>query len=181
MQLVLLAAVGDRGVIGIDNALPWHLPEDLRRFKSLTSHRVVVMGRKTFDSIVQRLGKPLPQRVSVVVTRNRDWQPSAEVMDQAAKAGARVLVIHDLDALEAVVTRANVDTELVYVIGGAELYAAMLPLAAALDITRVHVDVPGDAFFPAINPAVWECQAGEVQISEAGGLRYQFQRYVRKP
>ncbi|MEN9759395.1 MAG: hypothetical protein RL676_544 [Pseudomonadota bacterium] len=180
MHLVLLAAVAHHRVIGIDNQLPWHLPEDLKRFKALTTGNVVVMGRKTFDSIVDRLGKPLPNRLSVVLSRNREWQPSAAVMAQAAQCGAHVRVIHALQDLESAIAGHAATDAPVYVIGGAQLYEATLPMADALDITQVDLDVTGDAFFPEIHDDQWVCHEGDPQVSEQGGLRYRFVRYVRK-
>ena len=181
MHLVLLVAVAQNGVIGVDNQLPWHLPEDLRRFKALTTGRVVVMGRKTFDSIVERLGKPLPNRLSVVLTRNSQWRPSSGVLEQAALCGARVEVVHRLQDVEAIAQRHDPTGGPVYVIGGAEVYAATLPLAKELDITRVDIEVAGDAFFPEFNPAQWTCSQSDVQVSDTAGIRYRFERYRRNP
>ncbi len=179
MRLVLLAAVADRGVIGVENQLPWHLPEDLRRFKALTMHHVVVMGRLTFESIVQRLGKPLPQRTSLVLTRDAGWSVPDHVQQQAVSCGARVQGVHRLDDLADAVARVSGADGPVYVIGGAQIYQATMPFADEMDITRVHLDVQGDAFFPDIDENEWECESGEMQISEQGGIRFQFQHYRR--
>ena len=180
MRLVLLAAVADRGVIGVDNQLPWHLPEDLRRFKALTLHHVVVMGRLTFESIVQRLGRPLPQRISLVLTRDAGWSVPDHVQQQALSCGAQVQAVHRLEDLADAVARVSGADGPVYVIGGAQIYQATMPLADALDITRVHLDVAGDAFFPVVDSKKWECESGEMQTSEQGGIRFQFQHYRRQ-
>lgn len=165
-RLVLVAAVGQQGVIGINNELPWHLPEDLKRFKALTTGHTVAMGRKTYDSIVARLGKPLPNRQSVVLTRDRTWSPAAE------HAGS-VRVVHTIDDLLAL------SDDPIYVIGGAEIYGLTLPMAAELDITEVDVLVQGDAFFPEIDNRQWSRQAGPALISESSGINYRFVRYSR--
>ena len=128
--ITLIVAVADSGVIGRDNTLPWHLPEDLKRFKRLTMGKPMVMGRKTFESI----GKPLPGRVNIVVTRDANYQRDG------------VTVVHDVDAA----LRAAGDAPEVMVIGGAELFRAYLPRASRLHLTRVHADIPGDVHWPEI-------------------------------
>ena len=136
--ITLIVAVADSGVIGRDNALPWHLPEDLKRFKRLTMGKPLVMGRKTFESI----GKPLPGRQNIVVTRDTNYQRDG------------VTVVHDVDAA----LRAAGDAPEVMVIGGAELFRAYLPRASRLHLTRVHADIPGDVRWPEIG--------GEWRITE---------------
>lgn len=165
-RLILLAAVGNNRVIGINNELPWHLPEDLKRFKALTTGHTVAMGRKTYDSIVDRLGKPLPNRQSVVLTRDPAWAPATE-------HAASVRVVHTVDAMLAL------PDDPIYVIGGAEIYSLTLPMATELDITEVDLEVPGDAFFPEINAAQWSRQAGENLTSESSAIKYRFVRYQR--
>jgi dihydrofolate reductase len=166
MRLILLAAVAHDRAIGVNNALPWHLPEDLRRFKELTIGHTVLMGRKTFDSIVARLGKPLPQRRNLVLTRSKESiAPSAE---------AALEVLHSLEALHD-----RSDSE-IYVIGGAQIYERTMADADELDITEVDMTVTGaDAFFPVIDPAVWHKEAADWQVSQTG-LRYRFVRYLRR-
>jgi dihydrofolate reductase len=162
-RLVLLAAVANRGVIGVNNTLPWHLPEDLKRFKEITTGKTVAMGRKTFDSIVARLGKPLPNRHSVVITRAA-----------AAMASDTVTVVHSIADL------LQLDTDSVYVIGGADIYRQTIELADTLDITEVDLEAEGDAFFPEISEALWQRDAGPILRSEASGLNYRFVSYRRK-
>jgi dihydrofolate reductase len=167
-RLVLLAAVAKRGVIGVNNTLPWHLPEDLKRFKELTTGKTVAMGRKTFDSIVARLGKPLPNRHSLVLTRTVSGTVSGTVPDT-------VTIVNNIADL------LQVEADCVYVIGGAEIYRQTMDLADSLDITEVDLDVEGDAFFPEIREAIWQREAGPTLRSEAAGLDYRFVTYQRKP
>lgn len=132
MILTLIVAVADNGVIGADGRLPWRLPADLRHFKAATMGKPVLMGRRTWES----LGRPLPGRRNVVVSRRSDWQP----------AGAEVFPSPDA-ALEAVAGEPEV-----MVIGGAELYAALLPRAHRIALTRVHAKPEGDTTFPGLGP-----------------------------
>jgi dihydrofolate reductase len=131
----LIVAMADNGVIGRGNALPWRLPADLRRFRSLTLGKPVLMGRRTFDSI----GRPLAERVNLVLTRDVRW----------TAAGARA--VHTLhEALE----QAGGRPELV-AIGGAEIYRLALPLARRIYLTQVHAGLDGDTFFPAFDRQEW--------------------------
>jgi dihydrofolate reductase len=129
-RITMIVAVADSGVIGRDNALPWHLPEDLKHFKRLTLGKPIVMGRKTFESI----GKPLPGRQNIVVTRDTNYRCEG------------VTVAHDLDAA----VRAAGAAPEVMVIGGAELFRLCLPRATRLHLTRVHADIPGDVHWPGV-------------------------------
>ncbi len=165
-EFVLLAAVARNGVIGCNNALPWHLPEDLRRFKSMTTGHCVLMGRKTFDSIVARLGHALPNRTSLVLTRDLSWRPPA--------GGGEVRVLHRIDDI------AIAPGQPVFVIGGEEVYRQTLPLAHRLEITEIDLLPEGDAFFPQIDAAHWQYVPGEMLYSDTGGLRYRFSRYERR-
>jgi dihydrofolate reductase len=137
----IIVAADEQGGIGRAGALPWQLPEDLKRFKALTMGRPILMGRKTWDSI----GRPLPGRRSLVVSR----QPGFTI------AGAEVFGSLD-DALRA----AGAATE-VCVIGGAEIYRQALPLASVIHLTRVHAVVKADAFFPLLDAREWEEVARE--------------------
>lgn len=134
----LLVAVDDGNVIGNENKLPWHLPADLHYFKNKTWGLPVIMGRKTFESI----GKPLPGRSNIVVTRNKTW------------TFEKVLVAHTLpEAIE--LGQATGATE-IFVIGGAEIFNAALALAHRIYRTRIHHHFDGDVFFPDINPEEWQ-------------------------
>jgi dihydrofolate reductase len=134
--VTLVVAVADSGVIGRDNALPWHLPEDLKRFKRLTLGKPIVMGRKTFESI----GKPLPGRQNIVVTRDANYQREG------------VTVAHDVDAA----LRAAGDAPEIMVIGGAELFRLCLPRASRVHLTRVHGDIAGDVLWPGLDNREWQ-------------------------
>jgi dihydrofolate reductase len=134
----MILAVADNGVIGRDNGIPWHLPEDLRRFKTYTSGHVVVMGRRTHESIVARLGRPLPGRISVVVTR----QPRS----------ADGPVVYATSVSDALATARAIEAfagrDEVYVAGGAEIYTQALPEVDRVYLTRVHQTPDGDAVMP---------------------------------
>ncbi|HZX05861.1 dihydrofolate reductase [Kribbella sp.] len=138
MTIILIAAVGRNGVIGRDNDLPWRIREDLQRFKQLTLGHTLIMGRKTYDSI----GRPLPGRRTVVVTRQPDW--SADGVD----------VVHTLeDAL-------TYDGTL-YVAGGGDIYRQALPYAGTLELTEVAQSPDGDVTFPKLDPTAWTETARE--------------------
>ena len=138
MKLALIAAVAENGAIGKDNQLLWHLPADLQHFKRLTTGHTVVMGRKTFESI----GKPLPNRTNVVVTRQPDYRAE----------GCKV--VHSLE--EAINEQQSTMHEQLFIIGGAELYEQALPLADKLYLTEVKASPDGDVFFPTINLMDWD-------------------------
>lgn len=140
-EIVAIAAVASNGVIGADGAIPWRLTGDLPRFKRLTKGHVLIMGRKTYDSI----GRPLPDRTTIVITRNPDW--TAPGHDE----------VEVVDSLKAALDRAaDVDPEGPTVIaGGGDIYRAVLDLCDRLEITEVHAEPDGDATFPSIDPTVW--------------------------
>ena len=159
-RVCLIAALAANRVIGNNNALPWHLPADLKRFKTLTLGHPVVMGRKTYESI----GKPLPGRRNLVITRNYDY--SAPGCD----------VVHSLDAALA----ACRGEQEIFIIGGAELYLESLPRAQRLEFTEIHAEFEGDAVFPEFSLAHWREAAREIHSAEAGvPFRYDFVRYER--
>lgn len=134
--ITLIVAVADNGVIGRDNALPWHLPDDLKRFKRLTLGKPMIMGRKTFASI----GRPLPGRQNIVVTRDANYLfPGVEV-------------VHGVPAALAAAAGAPE----VMVIGGADLFRLFLPLAGRIHLTRVHASPEGDVVWPALDLGQWE-------------------------
>jgi dihydrofolate reductase len=152
-RVVLVAAVADNGVIGVDGALPWHLPEDFAHFKRTTLGHVVVMGRRTFES----MGRPLPRRTNVVVTRQPDWQAEG------------VVAVDSLDAALAEAERQSGD---VMVIGGGEIYSQALPLADEQVITEVHLSPQGDAHYPDFDRSEW--QEVRREPHEDGGVRFDF-------
>lgn len=137
-EIVLIAALAEGNrVIGRDGDLPWHLPEDLRRFKRLTTGHAVLMGRKTFASVADRLGGPLPDRRNVVLTTRGELPPPAgDHPDVEAHASVE-------EALEALA-----DEETVFVAGGESVYRQLLPEADRLELTLVEGEPEGDAFFP---------------------------------
>ena len=164
-RISLLAAVARNGVIGRGNTLPWHLPADLKRFKALTLGHPVVMGRKTWDSIFARLGKPLPGRTSIVVSRS----PSLPATAQGAIVTGSV---------PGAIAAAGNAVE-IFVIGGAEIYALALPLADRLCLTEIDAAPDGDAWFPAFDRAEFAESAREA--GEPGGhLHYDFVTYDRR-
>jgi len=131
----LVVAAADNNVIGRDNAMPWHIPEDFKHFKTVTMGKPCIMGRKTFESILASLGKPLPGRVNIIVSR-KNYQ----------HGGA--LTCKDLD--EAIDQASKTDTNEICIIGGAQIYAQAIELANRIYLTRVHQSPEGDAFFPAL-------------------------------
>jgi dihydrofolate reductase len=133
MNITIIAAVSSNGVIGINNTLPWSLPKDLKRFKSLTTGHTIVMGRKTFESI----GKPLPNRRNIVITRDTNWcHEGVEVLNN-------ILEITQL-------------TEDVFIIGGSEIYKQSMGIADKLEITLIDKDFEGDTYFPEIEHLMWK-------------------------
>lgn len=159
-MLSLIAAVAENGVIGDRNRLLWHISEDLRRFKALTTGHPVIMGRKTCES----LGRPLPNRTNVVITRH-----------PLAIAGC--MVVH---SLEEALTRFPADEEL-FIIGGAQIYAAALPIADRFYLTRVGHAYEGDTRFPAWNPAEWRLVASEAHPCGADyPYPFAFETYERR-
>ena len=137
MNLSLLVAADENNVIGKDNQLPWHLPNDLKYFKNQTWGLPILMGRKTFESI----GKPLPGRKSIVITRNADF------------AFEGVIVVHSLE--EALKKAKEIDEKKACIVGGGEIYRQSQALATHVYLTRVHTEIEGDTFFELENPDTW--------------------------
>ena len=145
-MISIIVAMAENGVIGSDNRLPWHLPDDLKRFKALSLGKPIVMGRRTFDSI----GRPLPGRTNIVISRN------------SGLAIEGIRVVHSLDeALRA----AGAVPEIV-VIGGAEIFRQVLPRTSTIHLTRVHARVAGDVLFPELDPAQWHESALEPHAAD---------------
>lgn len=142
LQIVFVVAVAENGVIGRDNAMPWHLKSDLKRFKAITLNRPVIMGRKTYLSI----GRQLPGRTNIVVTRDNSFQAPGIVAAPSLEAA------HDIargDALRRLVTE-------IMVIGGADIFAQWLTKADRLEVTEVHDKPDGDTFLKPFDPADWQ-------------------------
>ena len=143
--ITLLVAMASNRCIGIDNKMPWHISEDFKHFKRLTIGKPCIMGRKTFESIVAQLGKPLPGRENLIVSRSG-----------FSYEGAHSYVSLE-DAIEAAKTMAEKDgLEEICVVGGAQIYAQALPFADRLELTLVHKEVEGDAFFPEFSVDEWQ-------------------------
>ena len=142
MEVVVIVAVAENGVIGAGGAMPWRLKSDMSRFKALTSGRPVVMGRKTFLSI----GRPLPGRTNIVVTRDAGFRAAGAVVTHSV---ADAMAIATGDALRRFATE-------IAIIGGTEIYAQCMDRADRLEVTEVHARPEGDTRFAAIDPAVWE-------------------------
>jgi dihydrofolate reductase len=142
-----MAAIARNGVIGREGALPWHLPDDMRRFRKTTMGHVLVMGRKTYESI----GRPLPGRTTVVVTRQDGWPPAADLP-------AGVFVARSVP--EALDLAATIDDQ-VFVQGGAQVYAEALPVADILELTWVDAEPDGDTRFPEVDWSKWTEEARE--------------------
>lgn len=151
-----MVAIADNGVIGKDGALPWHISDDMKRFKALTMGHTVVMGRKTWDSLPR---KPLPGRVNVVVTRQKDWQADGAVtalsLGQATSGTSGAVMI----------------------IGGAEIYERALPMATRIELTEVHQAFEGDAKFE-LDRTGWTETARESHVTP-DGLRYSYVTLTR--
>lgn len=156
-EIVAIAAVARNGVIGAGNDIPWRIPEDLRRFKSLTMGAVLIMGRKTYDSI----GRPLPGRTTVVITRDRRWRAD----------GVRVAPTVD----DAFAQAGRLDAESIFVIGGGEIYRQAWDRLGRLEITEVDAEPAGDVTFPVIDETTWREASRDVRDG------FSFVSYVRQP
>lgn len=164
MKISIIVAKGKNNVIGKDNDLPWHLPGDLRHFKKTTTGHHLIMGRKTYES----LGRPLPNRISIVLTRNKEYTvPEGHY------------VVHDLSAALEICNAKRL--EQVYVLGGAEIFKIALPYTDELVITEVDASPEGDTFFPAIEDAEWLMVSREgFPADEKNEYNYSFVTYQRK-
>ncbi|WP_107723928.1 dihydrofolate reductase [Neisseria subflava] len=157
-KITLIAAYATRRCIGINNTMPWHLPEDFAFFKSYTTGKPVIMGRKTWESLPR---KPLPGRQNIVITR-QDYQ--AEGAQTAASLEDALALCQGVEE--------------VIIMGGAQIYAQALPIATDLRLTEVGLDVDGDAFFPEFSTETWQEASRENHVS-AKGIEYAFVRYVK--
>ncbi len=167
MKLAIIVAAAKNGVIGTNNQLPWHLPQDLKYFKAVTFGKPVIMGRKTFESI----GRPLPGRTNIVITRDPQWQAAAGVIvvnsiESALESAQRVF-----GGLES-----NLDEAMI--IGGAEIYRSTLPLVEKVYLTRILQEFDGDAHFPELDEGEWMLEAATP--GEPGATTpHEFQIYRR--
>lgn len=161
MKITIVAAIASNNVIGQKNSLPWDIPEDLKRFKQLTSGHTILMGRKTYDSI----GRPLPNRTNIVMTKDTNYQ----------KEGVEIV----FDEREALNLIKDLNQE-VFIIGGSKIYELFEPWATSLIITRVLKDFEGDAFFPNINWNNWLIKNKEEFLDEKSGISCKLEKYLRK-
>ncbi|MEL6811416.1 MAG: dihydrofolate reductase [Bacteroidota bacterium] len=160
-MITMIAAAGENNALGKDNDLVWHLPDDFKRFKSLTTGHHIIMGRKTFESFP----KPLPNRTHVVITRNKGYH----------KEGA--VVVHSME--EAL--RLTAQDPQPFIIGGGEIYLLGMAVADRIELTRVHGSFDADAFFPAIPPEEWELTTTEYhEKDERHAYAFTYETWVRR-
>jgi dihydrofolate reductase len=166
MKLSLIVALARNYTIGINNQLPWHLPEDLKYFRAVTMGKPLIMGRKTHESI----GRPLPGRANIVITRQPGYQSDGVAVVSSLECAIELAARLGLQA----------DAEEVMVMGGAEIYRQILPLVDRLYLTEVHAEVEGDAFFPPFDRAQWdEIQRIDHPSSASNPYPYSFVIYDR--
>ena len=157
----MIAAVAENNALGKNNDLLWHLPNDFKRFKEITSGHHIIMGRKTFESFP----KPLPNRTHVIITRQNDFEHEGCIVVQNIEKALSVCPIN----------------ENLYIIGGGEIYQQSISFADQLDITRVHHSFDADVYFPEIDPEIWELTSETFhQKDERHLFDYTFQTFVRK-
>lgn len=161
-KIIMIAAAGENNSLGKDNDLLWHLPDDFKRFKRLTSGHKIIMGRKTFETFP----KPLPNRIHIIITREQDY--STDFDD--------CIIVHSLEeALQLV------DNETAYIIGGGEIYKQGEIYSDAVELTRVHANFDADTFFPILNEDVWEVVAQEYHPKDERHLYdFTYVTYERK-
>lgn len=163
----MIVAMARNGVIGRDNQLPWHLPNDLKYFKATTMGKPIVMGRKTYESI----GKPLPGRPNIVISRDSDFQAEG------------VLLASTIDGALALAKRTALDVGVdeIMIIGGSQVYSALLPSVDRLYLTEVHAEVEGDSHFPSMNFGQWRELSRENFFAEGGNpFDYSFVIYQKR-
>ena len=163
MEIALIYARAANGVIGHNGTMPWHLPEDLAHFKQLTQGHPVIMGRKTWDSLPARF-RPLPGRANIVVTRQENWN---EIGVQRASSMREALLFAE-----------QADSTTAWIMGGAQIYAQALPLAARVEVTEIGRDYEGDAHAPVLGPE-W-VETARSRHMGAGGLPYCFATFARR-
>ena len=160
-MITLIAAVAQNNALGKDNQLLWHLPDDFKRFKNVTSGHYIIMGRKTFESFP----KPLPNRIHVIITRQKDYSPEGCIV---------------ADSLPKAIAVCPKDEE-TFIIGGGEIYKQSIEMADKLDITKVHQTFEADTFFPEIDLAKWKLVSSEFHSKdEKHQFDFTFETYLRK-
>ncbi|WP_417942710.1 dihydrofolate reductase [Flavobacterium sp. RS13.1] len=160
-MLIMIAAVAENNALGKKNKLVWHLPNDFKRFKSLTTNHYIIMGRKTFESFP----KPLPNRTHIVISRQENYNPGGCIV---------------VDSIEKAIAMCP-ENEDSYIIGGGEIYTLGLQYADIIEITRVHHTFEADAFFPKINEQEWQLVESEANFKDETHLYdYTYETYIKK-
>ncbi|HEX9979547.1 MAG TPA: dihydrofolate reductase [Flavobacterium sp.] len=160
-MVILIAAAGENSSLGKNNSLPWHLPDDFKRFKQLTTGHYIIMGRKTFESFP----KPLPNRTHVVITRNKDYNREGCIVATSLEEAFRL----------------SPQDEDVFVIGGGEIFNLAMPYADKIELTRIHASFEADAFFPETDAAGWELSFSEFHpADEKHQFAFTFESYIRR-
>lgn len=160
-MITIIAAVASNNALGKDNQLIWHLPADLKRFKKVTLGHHIIMGRKTFES----LGKPLPKRTTIIITRNKNYKQEGCIVVNSLKQAIK----------------AAKEDENPYILGGAEIYKQAIEIADKLDITLVNQSFEADAFFPEIDFTIWEETSREdFKADDKNNYNFSFITYIRK-
>lgn len=168
MNINIVVAVDLNGVIGRGNSLPWHLPEDLKRFRALTLNKTIVMGSKTYYSILEKNGRPLDKRNNIVLSQT---QKSNNVYGN----------VHFINNVEFILKQAEQRNESLYIIGGEQIYKLFLPLADNIYLTRVHAEFDGDKFFPEVDFSEWdEVQFEAYKADEKNPYDMTFHLYRRE-
>lgn len=160
-MITMIAAASENDVLGKENDLVWHLPDDFKRFKTLTSHHYIIMGRKTFETFP----KPLPNRIHVVITRKKNYRPEGAVV---------------VNSMEEALKLAKNDPQ-PFIIGGGEIYTLGMSFAEKIELTRVHGTFEGDTFFPEINEDEWELVEEHFHpTDEKHAFAFTYLTYLRK-
>lgn len=163
IKIAAIVAMSDNRVIGVNNQLPWHLPADLRHFKELTTNHAILMGRKTYESI----GRPLPNRLNLIISRDRNYKAEG---------------CHTVQSFDAAIEQSlHNGKNILYVIGGAEIYTLLLDQIEQLDLTLVHTTIQGDTFFPALDANKWhETARVDYAADDKNEFAYSFVTLVRR-
>ena len=175
MRIIGIAAVAKNGVMGIDSKLPWDIPEDMSFFRKTTREQIVVLGRKSFDAIVEVTGKPLPKRENAVITRNDRWSfPGVRVFQGLEQAIRFYRESPDFSQKD------------LYIIGGAEIFAMAFPVLDEMLLTEIDTEIEGNIFFPDYRDGVFlrsefsKAESRPQEQEQGTGYRYFFNRYVRR-
>ena len=160
-MIILIAAIAKNNALGKDNKIIWHLPNDFKRFKKITTGHYIVMGRKTFESFP----KPLPNRTHIVISRQKNYEPEGCIV---------------VNSLEKAIDTCPKDED-VFIIGGAEIYSLALPICDKLELTKVNANFDADAFFPEVNLDEWQLVANEFNAKDENHLHeFSYETYLKK-